>query len=223
MNGITVTFDCKNKFRAPSWGLVDLFKWKVLSKQLGGGVHYIQDFKNAWVRFNKQNIRAAAQKQRLPAELIAGVCWIEVAGDPNFIDRVAFIARLIDWSGPSIVDKTLTQTSPPEKTSFGSVSMQLRTAAHTLGLKPADLSLLQLNQLASCLEYDAFNIDIVARHLRQLANQDGFTGEINRDQVRIIGARYNRGSALTLDAIRKNTSYGDFIVSNWNHYSQLLW
>lgn len=36
----------------------------------------------------------------MPPELIAGVGWIEVAGDPNFIDRVAFEVRSFDWSGP---------------------------------------------------------------------------------------------------------------------------
>lgn len=46
----------------------------------------------------------AASRYNLPAELLAGVCWIEVAGDPSFIDRVAFEVRAFDWSGPDWVD-----------------------------------------------------------------------------------------------------------------------
>lgn len=75
---------------------------------------------------------------------------------------------------------------------------------------------------SKCLQRDVFNIDTVARHLRQLADHDKFLSPLTREQVRIIGARYNRGIGLTLDQIKKNTSYGNFIVNNWQRFNRLM-
>jgi hypothetical protein len=202
--------------------MIDLFMWKLVPSRLGGGKDYIRKFKNGWVQHNKHFIHAAAAKNNLPVELLAGVCWIEVSGDPNFIDRVAFEVRVFDWSGPKVVDKSLTVTSPPTKTSFGSVSIQLRTAAQTLGLNLAEMTNAQLRSLASCLQRDVYNIDTVARHIRKLADHDKFSSPLTMEQVRIIGARYNRGIGLPLEKIKKNTSYGNFIVNNWQRFSRLV-
>ena len=188
---------------------------------MGGGKAYIQRFKDAWVRHNKVTIRAAAARYNLMPQLLAGVCWIEVGGDPSFVDGVALEVRAFDWSGPPIVDK-ITVTSPPAKTSFGAVSMQLRTAAQTMGMNSAELSMTDFRVLASCLERDVFNIDIVARHLRQLVDQDKLPSPLSMDHVRIVGARYNRGVGLSLDQIRKNTSYGNFIVKFWPRFNSLI-
>jgi hypothetical protein len=46
--------------------------------------------------------------------------------------------------------------------------------------------------------------------------------QLAMDEVRIVGARYNRGIGLSLDEIRKNTSYGDFIVKFWPRFTGLL-
>jgi hypothetical protein len=83
----------------------------------------------------------------------------------------------------------------------------------------------QLSNLADCLQKDVFNIALVARHLRMLIDHDGLQTKppaMSMDQVRIAGARYNRGIGLTLEQIRKNTSYGDFIVKFWPRFSGLL-
>lgn len=199
--------------------------WKILPQQLGGGKKYIQRFKDAWVQHNRMFIKTAAARYGIPPELLAGVCWIEVGGDPNFIDRVAFEVRSFDWSGPPWVDRNLTLTKNPVKTSFGAVSIQLKTAAQTLGFDPSEMSSEQLRGLANCLQKDIFNIDIVARHLRQLVEHDGLQKDstsLSMDQIRIVGARYNRGTGLTLDEIKKNTSYGDFIVKFWMRFHSLL-
>ena len=55
-------------------------------------------------------------------------------------------------------------THTPGRTSFGAVSVQLRTAAQTLGMNPATTTQEQLRTLAHCLEQDVFNIDLVGRH-----------------------------------------------------------
>ncbi|EOL9020636.1 hypothetical protein ACP6QU_002361 [Cronobacter dublinensis] len=213
---------CASMTKSPSWGVTDLLRWKLLPERLGGGVDYIQKFKDSWVTHNKLLIRKSAAQYHLPAEFLAGVCWIEVGGDPNFIDRVAFEVRTFDWSGPDIFDKYLTFTSPPEKTSFGFVSIQLRTAAKTMGLDPSGMSTIQWRQLASCLEKDAYNISLVARHLRQLANYDKFAQALRKEDIRIVGARYNRGIIPTLNEIKRNTSYGDFILRNWQRFHWLI-
>ncbi len=217
-------FSCNDSNNSPTWGLVNLFVWKLVPQRAGGGIPYIQRFKDAWVKHNKVSIKAAAARYKIPPELLAGVCWIEVAGDPNFIDRVAFEVRSFDWSGPAWVDRNLTITHNPARTSFGSVSIQLRTAAQTIGLNPSEMSTMQLRNLAICLEKDNFNIEIVARHLRQLIDHDGFqknSPHLTMDQVRIVGARYNRGIGLSLDKIKENTSYGDFIVKFWPRFEIL--
>ena len=218
-------FSCKESNDSPTWGLVNLFVWKLLPERVGGGIAYIQKFKDAWVQHNKELIKTSASQNKMPAELLAGVCWIEVGGDPDFIDRVAFEVRSFDWSGPPWVDRNLTITSNPAKTSFGSVSIQLRTAAQTMGLNPAEMSSEQIRGLATCLQKDVFNIEVVANHLRKLIDHDGLQNNpplLTMDQVRIVGARYNRGIGLSLDEINKNTSYGNFIVNFWPRFTKLL-
>lgn len=218
-------FVCEESNNSATWGAFDLAIWKIVPERFGGGKVYIQKFKDAWIQHNKALIKKSAEKYNIPTELLVGVCWVEVGGDPNFIDRVAFEVRSFDWSGPQWVDQNLTITKHPAKTSFGWVSIQLRTAAQTLGINPAQMSSEQVNALANCLEKDVFNIDVVARHLRQLIDHDGFDKNLpvlTMDEVRVVGARYNRGVGLSLEDIKKNTSYGNFIVKFWPHYAALL-
>lgn len=217
--------ECKDPRNLPKWGLMDLAAWKLLPERWGGGRAYIQAFKNAWVKHNKQTIWTVAARYKLPPELLAGVCWIEVGGDPNFIDRTAFEVRSFDWSGPNWVDEHLTITKNPALTSFGSVSMQLRTAAETLGKDAKQMSTSQLRTLAMCIEQDTYNIELVGKHLRILVDYDKLQRTsltLSEDDVRVVGARYNRGMGLSLDAIKKNTSYGDFIVNHWARFVELL-
>ena len=216
---------CEASTDSPEWGVIDLLEWKLVPERVGGGIPYIQRFKDAWVRHNKVLIKSAASNNRIPAELLAGVCWVEVGGDPNFIDRIAFEIRSFDWSGPGWMDRKLTTTHPPARTSFGFVSIQLRVAAETLGLDPAKMSTAEFRSLATCLQTDAFNIDVVARHLRVLIDHDKLQSSpplLTMEQVKIVGARYNRGAGLSLDQIKKNTSYGNFIVKFWQRFTDLL-
>lgn len=94
-----------------------------------------------------------------------------------------------------------------------------------MGIDPAKMSSAQLRQLANCLQQDVFNINTVARHLRQLIDHDKLQQTrplLGMEQVRIVGARYNRGISLSLDQIKKNMSYGNFIVNFWPRFSRLL-
>ena len=216
---------CSATNSSPTWGLWDLFNWKIVPQRFGGGVSYIQAFKDAWVQRNKHLIFAEAKANMFPAPLLAGVCWIEVGGDPTFIDSLAFEVRSFDWSGPNWVDRNLTATNHPTRTSFGAVSMQLRTAAETIGLEPGTMTHSDLSRLADCLEKDVYNITIVARHLRQLIDHDDLQQNppaLSKEAIRYAGARYNRGIGLSLTLIREDTSYGDFILKLWPRFENLL-
>lgn len=218
-------FSCSVSNNSARWSVVDFLTWRYLPERLGGGKAYIQRFKDTWVAHNRMHIRAASNGFKFPPELLAGVCWIEAGGDPTIIDIVAFEVRSFDWSGPDWVDHHLTISKAPTQTSFGAASMQLRTAAQTLGLDQAAMDSGQWRALANCLENDIFNIQTVARHLRQLIDLDGLQTsppDLDLDAVRVVGARYNRGMGLSLEKIRQNTSYGNFIVKFWPRFSALL-
>ncbi|WP_052250328.1 hypothetical protein [Enterobacter sp. Bisph1] len=213
---------CKEMTKSTSWTFVDFFRWKALPDRFGGGRNYLRTFKDFWVKKNSSLIRSTALYYQLPLELLAGVCWIEVGGDPNIMDRIALNVRIIDWSGSPFLDRHFTVTSPPNKTSFGFVSIQLRTAAKTLGLNAEKMDTNELRALSKCLEKDIYNIKIVGMHLRQLANYDNLPTPLSMDDVRIIGARYNRGTNPSLENIKNDTRYGDFIVRNWDHFTSLI-
>ena len=212
---------------SPRWDLIDLARWKLVPEWAGGGKPYIQGFKDAWVVRNKERIIVAAGAQNIPVELLAGTTWIEVGGDPNFIDRMAFEVRsgvaanprlqsTLNWAGLKKF------TAPAAKTSFGSISMQLRTAAETMGLDPSKMTHQQFSKLGSCLEVDFYNIDIVARHLRMLADYDKLQSPLTKEDARIIGARYNRGIGLSMEKLKEDLSYGNFIVNNWERFHNLV-
>ena len=119
---------------------------------------------------------------------------------PDFMDSTAFNVRAFENN------YMFGWLLPPEKTSFGWVSVQLRTAARTLGLDPSTMSQDQFRELSLCLERDSYNIDLAARHLRQLADHDGYQ-TVGLEEVRVIGARYNRGMDISMQAVMRDTSY----------------
>jgi hypothetical protein len=216
---------CPASNESPTWDTLEFLIWKIGPEKIGGGKTYIQGFKDAWISHNKTHINSNASKYQFPPELLAGVCWIEVGGDPSFIDSVAFNVRAFDWSGPDWVDRNMTITRNPNRTSFGAVSMQLGTAAHAMGLDIKNMSSQQVRGLANCLQKDVFNIELVARHLRQLIDQDKLQKNppsLDFEAVKIAGARYNRGMGLSLAQIKENTSYGNFIVKFWPRFSGLI-
>lgn len=207
------------------WSFIDLVAWKLVPERVGGGKTYIQNFKDAWVAHNSLHIKNAAAQQKFPAALLAGIAWVETGGDPNAIDKIAFGVRSFDWSGPQTIDKYLTVTKHPSLTSFGSISVQLRTAAKTMGLDASTMSASDLKKLATCLEKDVFNIQLAAKHVREIIDHDELQKLppfLSMDDVRIVGARYNRGLGLTLEQIQKNTSYGDFLVKHWARFTRLV-
>ena len=198
------------------WSTWDVVKWKLLNDKLGGKPH-IQNFKDSWVIFNKANIQDAALANNISAELLAGVAWVEVGGDPYIIDYIAYYIRAFDWCGPKWIDDNFTITNNPVKTSFGAVSMQLRVAAETLGINYKTMTSAQQKSLVNLLDSDKENLRIVSKHLFTLLKFDfpnKSTRILDNDQIKIAGARYNRGTGMSITALRMNTSYGDFLLKN---------
>ncbi len=185
----------------PKWTAFDLLAWKLWPEQWRGGTRYLFAYKDGWVAYNRLRIAAAAGRAGIAAELLAGVAWEEVGGDPDFTDMPKVHIREFDWSGPDFVDRHLTITKPPGQTSLGSVSIQLQAAAHELGLRPDTLNHERRMNLAQCLETDAFNIEVVARHLRGLIAHDyphASPMALSDEQFAIAGSRYNRGTRRAL-------------------------
>ena len=127
----------------PKWSVVYLrwfpFRGRFDSESFQLGMPYIQTFKNTWIVHNRYSILKNAKDNGIHQELLAGVCWVEVAGDPNIVDWGAFSVRAlnrllgspVNGNNAGRVGELLTK--PPENTSFGAVSMQVRTAGDTVG------------------------------------------------------------------------------------------
>lgn len=192
----------------PKWTTWDVIRWKLVPAKLGGGKEYLNSYKDGWIVYNKARIRDAAKIAKIPAELLAGIAWEEVAGKPDFVKKsVVYPARVFDWSGPDFVDDHLTILPRPHKTSFGGVSIQLGVAASTIGMDVKNLDLDEQWKLIKCLETDVYNLKVVANHLYDLIKYDfpyADSEHLTDEQIAVVGSRYNRGKERKLE---------DFIIS----------
>jgi len=186
------------------WTTIDLIAW------LGGGKD-IFDFKDQWVHGYRHAIQAAAERYDLPPELIAGVAYIEVGGDPLIIDNLAYALR---------------NEENRDRTSFGNVSIQVRRAADTLGYDMSqDLSPSQRRAIVNALENPQTNIFVAAKHLSDLRDIDfrGVSGsQLDRPQIEAIATRYNSGPDISLSEIKKNMDYGHDLTKRWGRMRRLL-
>ena len=186
--------ECKETNNSPVWGVMDIARWKFWPKRFKGGNPYLFRFKDHWVKHNRSFIIGAAHTYNIPPLLLAAVCHIEVGGDPDYLlDNLAFNVRSFDWSGPSFIDENLTITNHPAKTSFGQVSIQIRTVAWDMGLDINEMDYNQFAEIANCLQRDVFNIGVVARHLRDIIEHDKLPEPLSDESIIIVGARYNGG------------------------------
>jgi len=204
------------------WSAAHVVAW-----QAGGAQHrqrYIHEFKRQWVRGYREVITEAARQNQLPVVLIGGVAYNEVAGDPPFIDDVAYPVRQFDHLADPMLEP-ITITRRPELTSFGDVSMQLRRAAETLGYEPERLTSDQEAQIRASLTDHRQSVFIAARHLAELRDID-FRGRdetsMTQDEIKVTATRFNRGPDLSLARIRENLSYGETIIRRWDELVGLL-
>jgi hypothetical protein len=222
----------------PKWTALDAMEWKLLPDTFGGGSVHLFDYKDAWVKYNRNRIKMAAASRLIPPLLLGSVAWAEAGGMPDFVKGdVVFPLRSFDWSGPHWVDRYLTITSPPGKTSFGEISIELRVAARELGITLSMLPYSKQQDLARCLETDTFNIDVVARHLHRLILYDypGIdTAHLTDEQFIVAGSRYNRGTQRALadfiasltapegSPTRQYTEYGRSMIRHRDRVKALL-
>lgn len=220
-----VKFQCEQDNNSPSWTLWDLIRWLLPINSEKTGDPLLNQYKAAWVIRNSKTIIKEAAANDIPDTLLAGVCWKEAGGDPDFIDVLAHTARSFDHMGPDYIDKKLTILKPPEKTSYGAVSMQLRVAAKTLGYDIDKLTALDRHKLGRCLEKDVFNIYMVAKHLRELVNFDKLQTKkpfLDETSFKVAATRYQRGIKPKLEDIKKDMHYGSVIYNNIDYLRKLL-
>lgn len=219
------------------WTSWDFARWAFFPDAFGGGERFLVSYKDAWVVYNGLRIQDAARTAKIPVELLAGIAWNEVGGTPDFVDYAAFPIRSFDWSGPDFLDRRLTITKDPDRTSFGSVSIQLRVAAETLGLDIRRLGFIEKEKLGRALSNDVYNLNVVARHVFDLIRYDYpniDTANLSDEQIVVVGSRYNRGTSRKLDEIvdslkaapgaptRDYSSYGRTILRRRDRVRSLL-
>ncbi|MEE3651819.1 MULTISPECIES: hypothetical protein [unclassified Brenneria] len=157
------------------------------------GKSYLWAYKSAYLAYNKDKIIRYAHEEKIPVLLLAGVAIAEVGGVPE-----RFKAYGVLQFRQMINDTINGNNKSSNSTSVGSLAIQLRAAAETIGLPPSSLTSRQQLQLSNCLLSDDFNIRVVAKHLRELILFDNpeidDTRQLNDEQIILAGSRYNRGT-----------------------------
>ncbi|AWI30662.1 hypothetical protein [Streptomyces tirandamycinicus] len=158
--------------------------------EAAGGNYWLpsnsDDERHKHISDNRELIKAAAKDSGLPPEMIAGIAWQEVQGDPGWLDDLAYEGR-----------QNLPGTDDPDRTSMGPMSIQVRRAAEVLGYDPHHLTDMQREQIVSAIKDPAKNIFISSEYLAQLKAESGFADtppeQMTREQMKELAARYNGG------------------------------
>jgi hypothetical protein len=198
------------------WGTTDAAEAFLQRRMSRKGVStFLADFKDRWVHAHRALIKAAASEFDVPDWVLGGVAWTEVGGDPPWFDEAGVKLRQF-------------VVGDPNQTSFGPIQIQIRRAAEELRYDPAKLSAIQRRVLIWSLEDPQQDVFVVAQHLRRLKEitAPGVPGaQLTDDQVRFIGARYNRGPGLSDDVLRNSNtklSYGEALVNKRQRVERLL-
>lgn len=202
------------KADAVPWNTLLAMEWKQTEPFFGD--LFIVGFKNQWISGNRNLITAAAQKYDIPVELLAGVAWTEVGGDPAWFDTVAYpIRKAVSEILPKQYQGKIWPdvTKDPQKTSFGDLSMQIRVAAETLGIPASQLNTDMEKEIIHALQDPGFSIFIAAKHLSDLKRIDFAnipSGKLTIDDIATIASRYNIGAGASYERAARY-SYGKAI------------
>lgn len=178
----------------PHWNGFDFLRWYVLPDNwnYGTGTAYLWLYKTAWLIHHRSLIVQFAREAEIPELLLAGVAVAEVGGTPErFKSNGVLQFRQLFEKITRRADKKYSNA-----TSVGSVAIQLRVAAQTIGVRPDTLTLLEQYPLSQCLLDNPFNIRVVAFHLRDLIlhdNPEDDTSHLTDEQIILAASRYNRG------------------------------
>lgn len=183
-----------DEFGFPHWNGFDFFRWYALPTnwRFMTGNAWLWIYKTAWLVHHRHMIIRYAWEARIPEVLLAGVAISEVGGTPERFKGTGVLQMR-----QVIESLTKDNNELSNATSVGSIAIQLRAAAGTIGVNPDTLTHFQQYQLAQCLLDNSFNIRVVAFHLRDLIlfdNPDGDTQHLSDEQIILAGSRYNRGT-----------------------------
>ncbi|MDI3402437.1 lysozyme family protein [Streptomyces cavernicola] len=144
------------------------------------------DDRREYISKNKELLTAAAADSGLPPEMVAGIAWKEVEGQPSWTDEVLPVIRDV-----------VPGTTDPDLTSMGPMSVQVRRAAEVLGYDPQNLTDLQREQVVDAVKDPAKNIYIASEYLAQLKAESEFANvppeQMTPEQMQELAARYNGG------------------------------
>jgi len=204
---------------AVAWTNIDILKWKTT-----GGKDYLFKRKAQFVKYYSAVIKHAAKINDIPVFLLAGVAFTEFGGKPDWLKKSVRAGREFDWSGPTIVDKNLTITNHPDKTSFGDMAIQLGRAGKELDYKSLNNNN-NRDAIQESLLDPVIGIYISAMHLKRLKNVDFENippDKLTQEQIQIIATRYNRVLELSKKKIEQNISYGKSIYKHKKEINNAL-
>ncbi|MCP3819856.1 lytic transglycosylase domain-containing protein [Streptomyces sp. A3M-1-3] len=165
-----------------------------------------------YISGNKELIKAAARDSGLPAEMVAGIAWQEVEGDPGWLDDFAYGGR-----------KVIPSTDDPDLTSMGPMAIQVRRAAEVLGYDPHNLTDMQRGVIVDAIKDPAQNTFIASEYLAQLKAESAFADvppdQMTRAQMWELAARYNGGPYYESDAAQ---AYGRGFDSKLDNAKEAL-
>ncbi|GAA2794069.1 hypothetical protein [Saccharopolyspora taberi] len=151
------------------------------------------EYRQSWIRDNREVIKAAAQKYGLPPDMVAGIAWQEVGGEAYWTDREVYGVRRSEEIGNPHLDPN--DDGRSNATSMGPVAIQVRRAAETLGYDPETMSEAQRSEVVEALNDPKKNIFIAASHLSDLKQETDFHDKetLTPAQYQELAARYNGG------------------------------
>ncbi|MFG2975996.1 hypothetical protein ACGFYY_23840 [Streptomyces sp. NPDC048331] len=159
-----------------------------------------------WIRANRAHIRDAAAYTGLPADMIAGIAWKEVQGDPKWADNIAVNYRRSQyevWPEFQWLAEKAHLSGEADQTSMGPIAIQLRRSAEVLGYDPENLTRNQRDEIQRATQNPSTNIYIASEYLAQLKAESSFADvpaeEMTPAQYQELAARYNGGPGWRTD------------------------
>ncbi|MFD5618606.1 hypothetical protein [Streptomyces yangpuensis] len=159
-----------------------------------------------WIRANRAHIRDAAAYTGLPADMIAGIAWKEVQGDPKWADNIAVNYRRSQyevWPEFQWVADKAGLSGEADQTSMGPIAIQLRRSAEVLGYDPENLTRDQRDEIQKATQNPSTNIYIASEYLAQLKAESSFANvpaeEMTPAHYQELAARYNGGPGWRTD------------------------
>ncbi|MGI5376559.1 hypothetical protein ACQEV2_20390 [Streptomyces sp. CA-251387] len=165
-----------------------------------------------YISGNKTLIKDAAHTSGLPPEMLAGIAWREVEGDPSWIDAAAYGVR-----------RHLPGLGEADQTSMGPLAIQIRRSAEVLGYDPENLTGAQREEVVNATKDPGQNIYIAAEYLAQLKAESEFADvppeQMTREQMQELAARYNGGPYYRSDDAQ---AYGRVFAENVDEAKRAL-